>query len=128
MKCFFKGLLGASLLLLIFFFTVPLYANYQARAETAGWLLLVEEVKNVITENAVKNKSLLHAGRDIDTQAMLKTWGGKVDLLQITDFSTVILRGGREGQMLVLIPSLQQGQVTWQCVGGSQHAMPSPCR
>ena len=80
MKCFFKGLLGASLLLLIFFFTVPLYANYQARAETAGWLLLVEEVKNVITENAVKNKSL------------------------------------------------QQGQVTWQCVGGSQHAMPSWCQ
>lgn len=91
-------------------------------------LPLVVEVKNIITENAVKNKSLLHAGRDIDTQAMLKTWGSKLDLLQITDSSTVILRGGREGQMLVLIPSLQQGQVIWQCVGGSQHAMPKPCR
>jgi Tfp pilus assembly major pilin PilA len=125
MKCFLKGLGGALFVLIGAALVIPQYSDYTARAQTSAWLAQIREIQSVIEQNAVKQKSLLGAGRGIDTKTFQAVG---IELFEITESSMVILRGGAEGQVIVLIPSLSEDRVVWRCIGGSAHAVPSVCR
>jgi Tfp pilus assembly major pilin PilA len=125
MKCFLKGLGGALFVLIGASLLIPQYSDYTARAQTVGWLAQVQAVQSTIEQNAIEQKSLLGAGRGIDTK-MFQVAG--LELFEITESGMVILRGGAEGQVIVLIPSLSEDRVVWRCIGGSAHAVPTKCR
>lgn len=125
MKCFLKGLGGALLALIGAFLVTAQYSDYTARAQTSEWLVQVWEIQSLIEQNAVKQKSLLDAGRGIDTETFR---AARLDAFEITESSTIILRGGADGQVIVLIPSLSEDRVIWRCMGGPTRAVPGRCR
>jgi hypothetical protein len=125
MKCFLKGLGGALFVLIGAALVVPQYSDYRARAKTSEWLARSQEIQSMIEENAVKQKSLLGAGRGIDVKTFQLAG---LDVFEIMDSSTIILRGGPEGQVIVLIPSLSETRVVWRCIGGPAKAVPAKCR
>lgn len=125
MKCFFIGMAGALLLLFTAAVLTPLYSDYRARSETNSWLAQVKPVQAIIEESAMRNRTLHDAAIGIDS-GTLSIAG--TDLFEITSTGTIILRGGSDGQVIILVPALQGGRLIWRCIGGSTTAVPAECQ
>lgn len=125
MRYFLLGLAGGSLVLVGFFIVISQYSDYQARAETDGWIVQVRSIQDTVAQTAVKQKTLLGVDKLVDRGAFR---GEHVDVFEIMESGVIIARGGREGQVIVLIPSLIGETITWRCIGGPARAMPSKCR
>ena len=127
MKCFLLGILGALLFLTVAALIIPQYSDYTARAETSKWFGQLWPILADIEKNAIQQSSLMNAGRNVivDKDAFQNL---KVNLIEITETGMVILRGGKEGQVIILIPSLDAEQVTWRCIGGPNRAVSPNCR
>jgi hypothetical protein len=133
MKCFVKGLLGAFLFLICAVFIATQYSDYRARSGTLYWLALVQEVRIEIEQKALKQKSLVGVGNEVDKKAFqarnLNAFkASNIEVFDITESGIIILRGGIDGQVVILIPSLSEQDVIWRCVGGSAKAMPDKCK
>ena len=125
MKCFLLGMLGTLLILVAAAVIIPQYSDYTARVQTEEWLFLVKPILADIEKNAIQQNSLMNAGRNVNKEALQNA---NVNLLEITETGVLILSGGRKGQVLILIPSLNAEQVTWRCIGGPAWIAPSGCR
>ncbi|WP_081413061.1 hypothetical protein [Chitinilyticum aquatile] len=125
MKCFFMAIAGASLIVISAIFVNSQYSDYRAKVETDNWLLRVKEIQDTIERKAIKQKSLIDAGREVNKNLLQKL---DLDLIEITDSSVIILRGGRDGQVIILIPSLSGDRIVWDCIGGPEKAMPRRCK
>jgi hypothetical protein len=125
MRCFLYGIAGACLIAFLVVFVGAQYSDYQARAETGAWLTQIHTVQSVIEEVAIKQKSFLGSGKNIDKQ---KVTLENITVFEITDSGIIILRGGRDGQVITLIPSFVAEKIIWHCIGGSADAMPSKCK
>jgi hypothetical protein len=126
LRHFFSGFLtGIISLLLLLVWIYPLYSDYRAVAETQRWLVEVRPIQITIQENALEAKSLSSAGHGVDGE-MLKI-PLDLDLLEITETGTIIMRGGRDEQVVILIPSLESEGVTWRCIGGSGRSVMRIC-
>ena len=123
MRCFLLGMLGGLLLLVVVIVASSQYSDYQSRAQTEEWLYRVEPIQADIEKNAIRQNSLMNAGRNVDKKAF--QYANNLNLFEIAETGMLILRGGKEGQAVILIPSLAAGQVTWRCIGGPSHAIPS---
>ena len=124
MKLFLLGLIGSLLLIVVAALVVSQYSDYRARAETDGWLAQIKPIQVIIEKNAIQQKSLMNAGKNVNKETLQNL---DVNFFEITETSILILRGGREGQIIILIPSLTAEQVTWRCIGGPAQAIPSRC-
>jgi Tfp pilus assembly major pilin PilA len=125
MKSFLIDLAGAIFIVAIAALSLPLYANYQARNEVKGWLSQLETTRHKIAAQALQHGSLQGAGVGI-TPPYFE--GIRPNLIRIEADGNILLRGGSTGQMLVLIPALSTGTVSWTCVGGPDDAVPDECR
>jgi hypothetical protein len=117
-------IVGIMLFFVIFFLVYPQYSDYRARAEVIAWLEIVKDVQNNI-EKKVVNPPFFGEVNDEFDKGKFQIAG--VDLFEITETGIIILRGGRDGQMIVLIPSFSGKDVKWRCIGGSAQAVPSKC-
>jgi hypothetical protein len=126
MKCFLLGALGAILILIGSAFLWAQYSDYTARAQTSGWLNQVTPLQDSIERFAIENSSL--TGVTVKYNAASLFTPMNLDLVEVASNGTIALRGGSDGQFLVLIPSLAGGKVTWRCLGGSAKAMTYQCR
>ncbi|HEX5055814.1 MAG TPA: hypothetical protein VFX02_04880 [Gammaproteobacteria bacterium] len=119
-RCFWWGAFGAFVVLLAAAILVPQYADYKDRAaNTASYdesLMLRESIAARIIELG----SVENSGTNIQAPA-------DAGYKAVTRDGAIILQG-RYGHVLVLTPSLDQGAVTWKCVGGPPKDMPRPCR
>lgn len=120
MPCFFKGALGAFLVLVAAAIIVPQYSDYLSAAETSLWLSKMEPVKMMVEENSGKLKTLNGAGRHIDKAAFAPN---NVTFFEIRDSGEILLQGGRDGQFVMLTPTLDNGKISWRCLGGSRKAV-----
>lgn len=120
MPCFFKGALGALAVLLLAAIIVPQYSDYRSAAETSLWMAKMEPVKMMIEENAIRLKTLNGAGKHIDKAPYAPA---NATFFEIRDSGEILLRGGRDGQFVMLTPMLSDGTVTWRCLGGSKQAV-----
>ena len=119
MKCFLSGLSGALLLLVVAGVVLPDIPYFWVpRKETLEWLDQVKPIQATIEKNAIQQNSLMNAGRSLDKKAFQNA-NANLNLFEIAETGTLILRGGRVEQVIILIPSLAAGQVTWRCIGGS---------
>ena len=119
MKCFFKGMGGAILVLLAAAIIVPQYADYRAALETSDWLSSVTSTTDVITTNVKRLKTTTGSGVGVARPVIAQR---PPSLVEIADNGVIFLKGGREGQFVVLIPSYVDGKVVWRCIGGPSHA------
>jgi type II secretory pathway pseudopilin PulG len=125
MRCFLKGVLGAVLVLVLAAMAIPQYADYRARAETDMLLGQLHAVQQRIEAVASEQKSFLGVAKGIAKPAFSRI---EVTVFEITQSGAIIVKGGRDGQMLVLSPSFDAEKITWHCVGGPTKDMPAKCR
>ena len=123
MKCLLSGFFGVLLCLVAATMVLPNYVDYRNRIEILEWLAQVKPIQATIEKKAVQQNSLKNAGGDVDKEAFQNA-NANLSLFEITEAGTLILRGGRVGQVVILIPSLVAEQVTWRCIGGPSHAVP----
>ena len=119
MKCFFKGMLGALTMLFAAAFVVPQYSDYRAASETSSWLNEIEPTKDAISAKILRLRTTSGAGLGIPRPIITRH---TPSLIEVTDAGIIFLKGGRDGQVVVLIPSFSANQVSWHCIGGSSHA------
>jgi hypothetical protein len=120
MKCVAKGFLGALLVLILVALIYTQYSDYRAAAETSGWLNDIDETKTNIEKNILRNKSTIRSGEDIQMPTFHVPT--PPTYTKIMNNGTIILKGGREGQLVVLVPTFTNTEVIWSCVGGSSKA------
>jgi hypothetical protein len=126
MRAFLLGFLGALVALVSAMFLFAQYSDYRAAAETAGWLAdirrspLPELIERIAKQGGVEGSGVGIAAPQ---------WTGvPPTLFEITDDGIVLMRGGRDGQLLVMIPEWRDGAATYRCLGGSAKATPRGCR
>lgn len=124
MKCFLRGLFGTVVVLVIVAVVYPQYGNYQAAVETSRWLFQLEETKKLIAANAERNQSLVGSGINVPHP---KFSSKPPEYVEITPDGIILAQGGREGQLVILMPNLKAGKIEWACRGGSKQATTS-CR
>jgi hypothetical protein len=126
MKHFLLGIfVGLVVLLTGFLVIVPQYSDYRSASETSAWFAQIEGIQDVIEQNALKNLSLSNAGRGVDKKIFQRE---NMDELHIFMTGEIVIRGGRDGQMLMLVPSFDGTSITWHCIGGPIWAMPPWCQ
>jgi hypothetical protein len=126
MRAFLFGFLGALVALVATTLVVAQYSDYRARAETAQWLSAVRtDVIPALSDKIARQGGVEGSGVGI---AAPKWTGVPPTLFEITDDGIVLMRGGRDGQLLVMIPEWRDGAVTFRCLGGSAKATPGGCR
>lgn len=119
MSCFGKGFFGAFIVLAVAAFIVPQYSDYAASAETSAWMAQVAPVQAHVAANAEREQSLVNAGQDAKRPNFSRHAPA---YFEITKDGMIFIQGGREGQLIVLVPTLTEGKVSWRCIGGSRKA------
>jgi|GEM_PF-1720600 len=125
MRNYILGFLGTLTCLVAAAFIYPLYSDQRAIAQSANWFIELLPTMQTIEADARQLNSLSGSGRRVGKTAPHLT---HVDYFQVEDQGTIILRGSADGQVIVLIPQFDKGNVTWRCIGGSSDAVPHYCR
>ncbi len=115
MKCSLKCAGVAVVVLLVAAVIIPQYSDYRGYAETDQWLVQLRPLQEAIEANAIRKKSLSGAGKEI---AKPRLAHDNVTIFEVTDSGVILVKGGRDGQVLVLVPSFEAEKVVWRCVGG----------
>lgn len=126
MKYLLSGLIGAVLVIVLLVVIYPLYSDYRSYSETYNWLATMEPLKQAVEANAVRQRSLAGAGKGIDKSS----FGWKnITYFDISDSGAITIKGGHDGQVVILTPSFDaEKRIVWHCFGGPTAAMPSECR
>lgn len=124
MRCFFKGMFGAFLVLIAAAIIFPLYADYRSRAETSDWIRSIGATKFAVANNVTRLKSLTNSGVGVKAPSGLRSNPS----VTIMADGIILVHGKTFGQLLVIIPNLSDNKVSWTCVGGSAKDVPPLCR
>ncbi|NHZ81032.1 hypothetical protein F2P44_17385 [Massilia sp. CCM 8695] len=82
-------------------------------------------MQRAIEGDAVKPKSFAGMAKHLANPAMMPN---KLTAFEISEAGVIIAKGGRDGQMIVLSPSLLDGKIQWRCIGAPDHDMPARCK
>ncbi|MDM5176420.1 pilin [Massilia sp. DJPM01] len=122
-------MLGALLMLALAAVIIPQYSDYIARSETSVVLVLLEPVQRAIAADAVKQKSFAGMAKHLANPALIADrLTGMLTVFEVSDAGVITAKGGRDGQMIVLSPSLLDGKIQWRCIGAPDHDMPARCK
>ena len=125
MKMLLLGLvIGAAGMFAALFGLKMLKGNDAAAAEaTSAWVDAVKPARDAIAARAIAAGSLAGAGSGVTLPAIANgpAYSG------VGANGTIVLRGGEAGQLVVLVPMLANGKVSWQCIGGSKASVPEWC-
>ena len=98
-----------------------MYSDYTDRAKTNGMLLSLIPVKNNISNQMTLGKvPIVINPKDFSVEYSTEFF--------ISPNGVITVQGGDAGQMLVLIPTLEEGEVTWRCIGGPYKMMGRECQ
>jgi hypothetical protein len=121
-SCFLRGVLGAFIILLAAAIAVPQYGDYKERAANAA---IFDESLALRQSIEVRIQAL---GTVENSGFGIKVPDDRNYKADVTRDGTVILQGLRYGHVLVLTPSLDQGVVSWSCMGGPPKDMHLQCK
>lgn len=126
-RCFFVGALAAVLVLGASAILVPTYGDFQDRAaldETIGEL---GSYRDKIARNALSQGSIERSG--VGIQISSEEFSRlAVDYARIFPDGTMTVRHAQYHQVVVWEPSIEDGKVSWKCIGGPRQSVPPRCR
>lgn len=130
MRAFLFGFLGFFVAALLYAVVSSQYSDYRAASQTSGWAVGSHDTRAVIAANALRDKSLALAGVGVPPPSFPGFRSEqKPDHSEVTENGIILMQGGADGQLIVLIPSLERGKVSWRCLGGSAKSVSLPsCR
>ena len=103
----------------------PRYSDFRAASETSEWLAVSRVLLSEIKPDLLKNVDV--SGSDPRVTSALGS------IPSIGDFGLrptgdLYIRGGRNGQIILLIAERSGGDITWRCIGGSGADVVQSCR
>jgi hypothetical protein len=125
MRSFLLGFCGALTVLVASAMLAPFYSDYRAAAETSAWMNEIRPLQRQIEEAALKQGTLRGVKERL---GQISLDAPALDVLEVLDGGAIVLRGGRNGQLLVVVPSFDSGKVSWRCIGGSKNAVLGACK
>jgi hypothetical protein len=120
-RSFAWGALGAFLVLVAAAIVVPQYSDYRSRADADNMLVIVQPLQQEVEAHAAASHSLQGSGSGVKMAPQF------FDAIVQQD-GVIVLHGHSFGQVIVLMPTLSSGKVTWRCLGGSAGDVPPSCR
>lgn len=125
MRHFILGFLGMLAALVLAGYTYSMYGDYRSEAQSSAWFIELLPTMQEIEAQARQQNTLAGVGAHIGKTAPRLT---RVNFFHVDDRGTIIVRGGTDGQVIVLIPQFDKGNVSWRCIGGPSRAVPPDCR
>jgi hypothetical protein len=140
MKPIHQMILGAVTVCLPAMIAIPQYSYYTSRAQTSSMLNTLLWVKIEMHEIVETTGSLRGVGSALKGKIPFERPPGffetspdgvlierPPEFFEISPDGVFIVRGGGDGQLVVLLPRLIDKRIDWTCVGGSRDAMPHDC-
>jgi hypothetical protein len=124
MKPIHQMILGAVTAGLSAMIVIPQYSYYTSRAQTSGMLTTLSSIKVEMHEIVETTGSLRGVGSALKGKIPFER---PPDFFEISTDGVFIVRGGDDGQLLVLLPRVIDKRIDWTCIGGSRDAMPWDC-
>jgi len=132
MKSFFLGVFGALTVLISAAIIIPQYNDYVSQVETRRWLRQVKDVQKEIETQLLAGESLKDG---IIEKPVINIYHKdhpnffeNVDYFNIRPDGMILIKGGSDKQMIILMPKLIDGKIHWECIGGSNNALPKQCQ
>lgn len=126
---YWKGFFSAiALVFLWLIVVVPQFHDHASFLQSTEILVLLGQTKDRIEEKILRTGTLVGSGAGLKIQEWDPSDKDLINFRHASSDGVIIIRGVREGQVMVLVPNLQSGVVTWECVGGSANAVPLACR
>lgn len=124
MKCFIYGITGVLLTMAVLFVLRTQYGDYLAKVESDRWMTALGPLRKEVEEHAIERHSLNDSGVNIHKPQLDKN----VEIFDVFDSGVIVVKGGRVGQLLLLVPTMSGQNVTWRCMVGGKDAMPVQCK
>ena len=127
LRCTVFGALGAVLTFVLVAFVSTQYSDYTSRARTSELLFLLKEVQKGVESKIIRGTES-ETSEAVVREILVGVPPGYFGLLRIINNGTILARGVKDGQVLVLIPNRVGDGIEWECVGGSAKDMLHKCR
>ncbi len=101
----------------------PIYDCYTPRAKVTEMILTASALRGDIDAHFVQNKTLRDSGLGLVVHPSGRTKAGLV-----TNDGTIIAIGEDPPAVVLLQPTVIQGQISWRCQGFPAKIMPNVCR
>lgn len=121
MKSFLLAASGTLSILLIAAVVIPVYSDYTDRAQTSEMLMSIKNLQKEI------EKQIITGGEIVFTKNP-SSYSRYIENMMVLRDGTIIAKGGKSGQVFILVPSISNASIIWKCIGGNNHAMPPECR
>jgi hypothetical protein len=124
MKPIYQMILGAITAGLSAMIAIPQYCDCASRVHTSNMLSTISSIKHEMRENLETTGSIRGVGSALKEKIQFVR---PPEFFEISPEGVFIVRGGDDGQLLVLLPRVIDKQIEWTCIGGSRDAMPWDC-
>ncbi|KFN42872.1 hypothetical protein [Arenimonas oryziterrae] len=125
MKALIIGLASGIFVFFALGIAASQYSDYRAAAQSSGWMGDLQKTQKTIEGNIISRQTTNSSGQGVAAPDFGKNAPAH---FEIRNDGVIIAHGGSAGQILVLIPELQNGAVVWSCFGGSSKDVPMRCR
>lgn len=129
-KIFFGAFYDLALLLILLIvvavplaLVTPTYQCYTARAKILEMLVYASTLREEVEQQVQRQQSLVNAGTGLKVQKLGHITGGLV-----TKDGMVITVSDDPAAVVTLTPSMDNGVISWKCVGYPTKHMPMSCR
>lgn len=127
LKCLALGAAGAILSLVTIGLLSSEYSDYRSRARTSNMLTLLKPLQAQVEEEILLDASISDAEPAL-AKAVGAVPAGHFDVLRVLSGGQILARGSTDGQVIVLLPTVEHGVVEWECIGGSRRDLLTGCR
>lgn len=104
------------------------YSDYRAAASISNAMAAIGSMRGEIRDVLVDHGAKANVGAMLKPPAEKRTYP-EIEYLRVMPDGTIIFRGIRYGQIIVLEPTLRGGEVTWKCMGSKPDKnIPRDCR
>jgi hypothetical protein len=110
------------LALLLTVLIYPQYSDYTAAAQSSYWFNMALSAGWQVEAEAVKRGTVRGVGITLAKDEL-----PHIRVLEIGPSGQLLMQGGSDGQIILLIPRLVDGRVSWRCIGGSRKAVSLAC-
>lgn len=116
-------LFALSVLFVLVSIPFPHYSCYTSRAKVSELIVAASESRAVMTERYAQNRSLFDIGKGVSVEK-----SKRVKEAQVTSNGDIILASDDPPAIVLISPSVVEGQLTWKCRGTPNKHMPASCR
>ena len=121
------GALGMLVLIaVIVVVLLPVYSDYTGRARTNNMLDNLLIIQSLVELEAARSGSLAGVGDRLVAAQVVP--GSDVAYVRVLSNGEIFGRSPGTGSVVLLLPTLFDSRIEWECIGGPRKDMPVNCR